>query len=231
VEKLSADRIIGHMTSDPRELEKYRAHAQELQKFGLDDSIRSKASKQKFRPFVHAEVLLLDWLERDGGTHPSRFFNDYKYIGCSKPTCRLCGYLFSVHPSGVEIRRPHGNLYTNWRMPDVYEDQGPWAKINREKLMSKMLEPVRNETFRTLIEKLPGGKRYDSNTDPTYPIDSILGGMVDMRLQEASQKDLDFESSDYEAIRSPAELDLFDESKDFTYDGDDYDEEDGGVKL
>jgi hypothetical protein len=102
-DKMSADRIVIHMTADDAKQKEYRAHAQELQKFELDESIRNLASPQKFRPIVHAEVLLLDWLERDGGTHPSRLFNGYKYLGCSKPLCRLCEHYFSVHASGVEV--------------------------------------------------------------------------------------------------------------------------------
>jgi hypothetical protein len=82
---MSADRIVRHTTADDAKQEEYKGHAQELQKFELDKSTRNMASPQKFEPIVHAEVLDLDWLERYGGTHPSRFFNGYKYIGCSKP--------------------------------------------------------------------------------------------------------------------------------------------------
>jgi hypothetical protein len=77
---------------------------------------------------------------------------------------------------------------------------------------------------------LPEGKRHDSNTDPTYPIGSISGRWAeDMEHLVASQKDLGFDSSDNEEMRSPAALDSFDESKEFTLEGDD--ESDGGVKL
>jgi hypothetical protein len=218
------------MTADDAKQKEYRAHAQELQKFELDESIRNLTSPQKFRPIVHAEVLLLDWLERDGGTHPSRFFNGYKYLGCSKPLCRLCEHYFSVHASGVEVRPPHRNLYMNWRMPDVYEDQGPQAIKDREKLMAKVLELVRKDTFRVLVEKLPEGKRHDSNTDPTFPIGSISGGRAeDMEDLNASLKGLDFNSSNHETICSPPDSDPFGESKEYTPESDDGD--DGGVKL
>jgi hypothetical protein len=175
VERLSAEQIIGRMTSDPKVMESYKALAQELEKFGLDQNIRERAGHRKFRPIVHAEVLLLESLGRDGGTHPSRFFNGYKYIGCSKPTCRLCDYYFSFHASGVEVRPTHRNLYPNWRMPDVYRDQGPGAEKEREKLMNKILARIREDAFRTLSEKVPERKTHDSNTEPTYPIDSIPG--------------------------------------------------------
>jgi hypothetical protein len=116
-------------------------------------------------------------------------------------------------------------------MPDVYEDQGPQAKIDREKLIAKMLDLIRKDTFRTLIEKLPEGKRHDSNTDPTYPIGSISGEWAeDMERLVASQKNLDLNSSDYAETRSPAGPDSFDESKELISEGDD-DNYDGGVNL
>jgi len=196
-EKMSADLIIGRMTSDPAKLAEYRAHAQELQKCGLDESIRANTDRKKFRPFVHAEVLLLDWIESDGGTHPSKFFNGYKYIGCSKPTCRLCEQYFTVHTSGVQVRSPHRNLYTNWRMPDVYEDQGLQAVKDRNELLNKMLDLVKRDTFRVLVERIPEGKRHDSNTDPTYPIGSTASRRNERgEYLEASLRSLNLDSLD-----------------------------------
>jgi hypothetical protein len=44
-----------------------------------------------------------------------------------------------------------------------------------------------------LVEKVPEGKRHDSNTDPTYQIGSIYGGRTDdVEHLEASLKDLHF---------------------------------------
>ncbi len=235
-DRMTADRIIGCMTSDPREMREYKSHAQELQKFELDKAIRKKTNRQKFHPIVHAEVLLLDWLERDGVTRATRFFNRFRYIGCSKPTCRLCEYYFSVHASGVEVRSPHRNLYWNWRMPDVYEDQGLQATKNREKLMNKILEFVRKDAFRVLVEKVPEGKRHDSNTDPTYQLYSIsVGRTEDLELLEAGLKSFDFDSSDSEAKVKRIEPVSFERGKESTpeSDGDDgdNDNEDGNVGL
>lgn len=236
--KMSADRIVGCMTSDAKKLEEYKAHAQELQKFKLDKLIQVKTGPKKFRPIVHAEVLLLDWLERNGGTRPSRFFNGYKYIGCSKPTCRLCEHYFSVHASRVEIRSPHRNLYPNWRMPDVYEDQGRQAAKERERLMDKILELVRKDTFRVLVERVPEGKRHDSNTDPTYQICSVPdGGTEYVEDLVASLKGLDFVSSHYDDnfwpgsfVRSMESTPEVDDDEDDDDDNDD-DDNDGGVRL
>jgi hypothetical protein len=230
LEELSAECIIGRMTSDPKVMATYRAHAQELQKFGLDGKIRNHAGKKKFRPIVHAEVLLLEWLETNGGTHLSRFFNNYKYIGCSKPTCRLCDYYFSVHTSGVAVRPTHRNLYHSWRMPDVYQDQGPRAVKEREKFMNEMLVRIREDAFRTLIEKLPEGKHHDSNTEPTYLIDSIPSREPeDMEHLVASLEDFDIRYSESKAMHNSNETVSFDESSVFAAESDD--EEDGGVKV
>jgi hypothetical protein len=203
-ERLSAQDMIGRMTSNQREMAKYRSHAQELQKHGLDTIMREKADWRTFRPLVHAEVLLLDSLEKDGGTHPSRFYSEYKYIGCSKPTCLLCAYYFSIHESGVEVRPTHRNLYPYWRMPDVCEHDGLQAGKDREDLMNKIVERVRKDAFRVLQEKLPDGKRHDSNTEPTYPNDSISGGvLVGFEHLSANLKELDLDFSEYEDVPSP----------------------------
>jgi hypothetical protein len=233
-DKMTADRIIGCMTSDQKKMKEYKSYAQELQKFELDKAIRNKTNRQKFHPIVHAEVLLLDWLERDGGTRANRFFNDFRYIGCSKPTCRLCEYYFSVHTSGVEVRSPHRNLYYNWRMPDVYEDQGPQAAKARENLMNKILEFVRKDAFRVLVEKVPEGKRHDSNTDPTYQLCSISVGKTEvMEHLEAGVKSLDFDFSDSEAVFKLIEPASIERGKDSTPESDDNDDnnDDGGVSL
>jgi hypothetical protein len=229
-EALSADSIIGRMTSDPGIMASCRGQALELQKFGLDEGIQKQAGHKNFRPIVHAEVLLLDSLEKDSGTHPSRFFNGYKYIGCSKPTCRLCDYFFSVHPSGVEVRQTHRNLYPSWRMPDVLQSQGPRAEKEREKHMNKIVARIREDAFRTMNEKIPERKHHDSNTEPTYPFDSVPGWEPGyMEHATAILKDLKIEALDPETIQDINERVLLDGSTIFQEGSDD--EEDGGVKL
>jgi len=228
---MTAHGIIGRMTSNLDQQEEYRAHAEELQRVGLDQSLQTQAKKRTLRPIVHAEVLLLESLEGDSGTHPSKFFNGYKYIGCSKPTCRLCCHYFSVHPSGVEVRPTHHNLYPAWRMPDVYKDQGPQAERGRSDLMNKVLFLIRKDAFRVLKEKLAEGKRHDSNTDSTYPRGSAsvgsLGPMEDLML---SLSNLDIHSSDYkETMSSITEAGSFDEDEGFASEV--VREDDGGVKL
>lgn len=116
-----AQAIIGRMVG-PAQVQKYRDHACAAQRFGLDDEI-AKQWHSDIRPYVHAEILLLDWLQNTpGGTNPYRFFKGWQYIGASKPTCGLCKiYTDEIAPE-VRVRATHSNIYYNWRLPDVYQD-------------------------------------------------------------------------------------------------------------
>lgn len=168
---VNAESMLGRMGSEA-EMKQYKAHAEELQKFDLDRRIRDQASNPLFKPLVHAEVLVHQSLLDEygpSGLRPSHFFDGHKYIGSSKPTCRLCDYYFTASATGIEVRKTHGNLYIGWRAPDVYEHQGEAAKERRKQILIKVNHKVREDTFRTLAEKVPERKDHDSNTDPTFP--------------------------------------------------------------
>ncbi|KAI4596875.1 hypothetical protein KJ359_005220 [Pestalotiopsis sp. 9143b] len=144
---------------------KFREYAKSLQNFDLDARIQQGWSKESFRPIVHAEVLLLDWLERNGGTADHRFFNDWKYIGSSKPTCKLCHYYFECHGSMIQHRPSHGNLYISWRVPDVYTTQGEHVVEARQVIVDKVLDKIRKDAFSLVEQRVPPSyKDHDSNT-------------------------------------------------------------------
>ncbi len=121
-----ADGIIGRMTGDEGEIRVYKDFVGTLQAFALDDRIKIQYSRE-CSTTVHSEIVLLDWLQNHGGIDSSRFFDGWKYIGSSKPTCKLCHYYFIDHQSGVEHRQSHGNLYPAWRFPDVLPSHGQSA--------------------------------------------------------------------------------------------------------
>ena len=168
-----ANEIIGRMTSNKTMIAMYRSHAESLQQYDLDERIQEHSTNKRFKPIVHAEALLLDSLVTDKLINPSNFFGGWLYIGCSKPTCRLCHYFFAAHPSGVQVRPTHRNIYSNWKMPDVYSDQGPDAPKQRERIIDTMLVSIREDAFRMLEQKQPERKIHDSNDDPTEAIFSV----------------------------------------------------------
>ncbi|KAI8250141.1 hypothetical protein K4K58_010131 [Colletotrichum sp. SAR11_239] len=84
---VTAVSIVENMIADDDEeksdlLEK----ALEMQRFGVNDIILAQISKRSFRPRVHAEILVHNYLLEQGLQHPREYWNSWKYIGSSKPT-------------------------------------------------------------------------------------------------------------------------------------------------
>lgn len=234
--RVNADAIIGRMTGDGTKMREYRAHAEELQKFELDVKIKDQAAKSTFKPLVHAEVLIHQSMVDEfgpAGPHSSQFFNDYRYIGSSKPTCRLCDYYFTASATGIDVRKTHRNLYINWRAPDVYSHQGEAAARRRQQVLIKVCDRVREDAFRTLAEKVPERKNHDSNTDPTFPALNhgtsvgFDGGWRDADLDDVAtsmrQLDLRESSEEVQEVRTGPSLTA---ASDF-----DADDDEGGARL
>jgi hypothetical protein len=153
--------IIGRMTNDPDDMHAFREYARDMRKFDLDERIRQKCSN--VRPFIHAEVLVQDWIEREGYQRRLRFFNDWKYIGCSKPPCRMCAYYFEACGSDIELRASHGNIYANWQFPDAH-GPGRSASTKWQKALNSTMEKIRRDAFKVMAEKCSAGKKHDSIT-------------------------------------------------------------------
>lgn len=147
----SASKIIGHMSDDRKKVAHFRNLAKDLQRepYDLDKRIKAQIEKLSFKPIIHCEVLVLDWILRDSA-HLPEFFNGIRYIGTSKRACKLCDYFFQAHPSRVKTRPSHGNVYPNWAFPTVFESDGEEALEIRQKMLNSLKESVRNDTFRVL---------------------------------------------------------------------------------
>jgi hypothetical protein len=155
------------------------------QNFELDKVIEDEWTSNSFRPIVHAEILVHNWLEKTGGTRPERFFRNWQYVGCSKPVCKLCHYYFSSHPSGVQIRGTHGNLYRSWRMPDYADVCGLRTKeealAKRHEILQSIMGNLRQCVLRTLSEKSTDSRPCDSNTISSFALND---GRIGMGVQD-----------------------------------------------
>ncbi|KAK7733312.1 hypothetical protein SLS53_008209 [Cytospora paraplurivora] len=232
---LTAEAIIGRMTPDSERGLAYKRRVQELQHFGdLDQTIQAQVRNKCFLPIVHAEALVHQSIISDpdpgselGSLHPSNFFNGDKYIGCSKPTCRLCHYYFEASADGIQVRQTHRNLYPNWRVPDVYQHQGEEAVKKRENIINKMLVPIRKDTFRTIDDKIPERRPHDSNTDPTYDHATSVGYMDERHerlLEGMGQLSIQNVERDEHASASR-------DSRGGLTEADEDDDDEGGVRL
>lgn len=229
---VTGSEIIGRMTPDTAKQAEYRRKFQDLQvKFDVNREIQEKVdAKKQFQPIVHAEVLIHQSIVDDPdpeirNLHPSRFFEHNRYIGSSKPTCRLCDYYFRACQDPVQTRETHRNLYHRWRVPDVYKHQGEEAVARREKILNDMLKWIRDDTFRTFDDKVPERNENDS-TDPTNNLGTSLGyaeGWLKYIPDVVSELSIhDTERDDHiefnEAIGDSAETD-------------DQDDDEGGARL
>jgi len=184
--KINADFCLGRMISDdPSGLATYRAHALELENSGfpLNKTITSIASSSSFKPSVHAEVNLHSHLLRLFSATPQlQFFNQTRYIGASKPTCRLCELYFTHHPSGVTVRAGNRNLYHCWAPPAIVTTPGDRKEKQakeRQRLMDRMLPAMRDEVFLILRERCASHTPNDSwDTPSNVPGAGAGGGTV-----------------------------------------------------
>ncbi|KAH8666855.1 hypothetical protein BX600DRAFT_497583 [Xylariales sp. PMI_506] len=183
---LPVDTIVSRLPST-EDKERYARLAACLPgKDDINKAISDEWTAEKFKPYVHAEPLLLNYLENaeyssdrddtcskyDGAEfEPLRYFNNWAYIGCSKPPCRLCEYYFTAHPGGVKIRKSHGNLYSNWRLPDGPDRGGlscKEAKQQRLHIAKQIMVQLSDEIRRIVQEKVPGTRTHDSSSAAIY---------------------------------------------------------------
>ncbi|KAL7783624.1 hypothetical protein V8C37DRAFT_396943 [Trichoderma ceciliae] len=169
----NAYEILGRITSSDRLIAIYRSRADELQQFGLDEKILKECNDSSQTHIVHAEVLVLDYvLNYLYGSSDTGFWNNWRYIGSSKPTCRLCNYYFAAHPSGVQARESHNNLYPHWRAPDVFDIN---AMNTTEGLLNAVIKRTREDAIRSLESQISQGRAHDSNSFSDLP--SHLGSL------------------------------------------------------
>ncbi|CAG9998921.1 unnamed protein product [Clonostachys byssicola] len=166
VKSYQAEGIVNRMTSNAEYHEKFKQLVNDLQVFDLDQRIQDEYEKASFRPFVHSEAHLHGWLgNTPGGFSESRFFRGWRYIGSSKPTCKLCHYYFQEHGSGVGHRICHSNLYPCWRLPDVPVSAGTAGGQDRRAIYYRIIDRVRNDAFDIIGQKAsPKYRKHDSNT-------------------------------------------------------------------
>lgn len=177
--ELSAAAIVRGMLWDDEDPEPYLEQVARLSGIGLDDEVKGQVKKKKFKPFVHAEVQVHAALIRDDYSRSSQFWSRYKYIGSSKPTCRLCAYYFFERGDGMQVRPTHQNLYLHWRLPDVYPSQGAAEARTHRQLLERITEHVRKDAKRTLDERMPSRRRHDSNDRSSIPSLLRPGDLLD----------------------------------------------------
>ncbi|KAK1238456.1 hypothetical protein MKX07_006602 [Trichoderma sp. CBMAI-0711] len=176
------------MSSDEGKIATYRSLAAELQPLGLDLNILNECNDLSQTHMVHAEILVLDYvLKYMQENDDAKFWNNWRYIGSSKPTCRLCNYYFTAHTSGVQVRESHNNLYPHWRAPDVFDEAAMKAT---EKLLDAVIKRTRADAVRSLESQRLQGRRFDSNSFSYQPWQKTATSVSELISNRPSVSDL-----------------------------------------
>ncbi|KAG9258140.1 uncharacterized protein F5Z01DRAFT_320699 [Emericellopsis atlantica] len=167
--------IVGRMSNDSSEIRVLREKAASFLRCGLDEAIEQEAKKAKSLN-VHCEVLLEDWIAHSPEAKRLSFFRGgqgWKYIGASKPTCRLCKYYFAAKRSDIALRPSHENLYTNWLFPESHGSKNTPQGRQWQTTLNSFMQMIRDDAIRMLNERTAHWKKHDSNTYATPSVRSI----------------------------------------------------------
>ncbi|KAM7215326.1 hypothetical protein V8F06_009283 [Rhypophila decipiens] len=158
--------LINRLFPDVIERDTCLEQAQQLQHLTnrqLDSELRKQFEFKYFKPFVHCEILVHDWIIRWAGGNPTpdMFFFRRKYIGVGKPTCQLCWSYLSNHNSAI------GGSTTS---VDSVDDNGGNTSGVDECTLSSVKNDMRGRSETVMAEQV--------RDEPEPEVESDGGGVV-----------------------------------------------------
>ncbi|KAM0484850.1 hypothetical protein ACHAP7_002867 [Fusarium lateritium] len=197
---LTSSIIMEHITAEEKLQDLQLSQiADDLKQLGVDEIIQQFRDSRKFKPVLHAELLVNKYLLETGQTTAECYWNRWNYIGSSKPTCRLCHYYFeALQGEKPTVRSSHNNMYRNWRLPDFRNDEG--LTLARDELLTRIAQRMRMDVVETIREKRIKRKARDSNTYSSVP--EIL------RINESSTDSIEDSGQESNASTVPDDGDV-----------------------
>ncbi|KXJ87909.1 hypothetical protein Micbo1qcDRAFT_167044 [Microdochium bolleyi] len=193
--KLTAHDIVSEILPPGRDRDDCSTIARNMAIMGVDDKIQERVGNKNWRPIVHAEMNLHAYILDNDKSHETHYWNEWKYIGSSKPTCRLCEHYFQAHSDDVQVRRSHGNLYTTWRLPVLDEDGLGDQHKDRATLVEDVTAAVMKDLRQTLHDKLIRGRAHDTTTSASLEFHQDFALDIDGQAFSDTNQD-DFSSDD-----------------------------------
>ena len=137
---------------------------------------------KNFSPLMHAEIQVLEhfWERR-------KFFEDDRYIGCSKPACYCCHMYIQHHPAGCAVPQTSRNVYLNWGLKMLPQgSRNPEYKHQRD-ILNEMAKSIRKDALDQILRKTSAPPWHpDSQTGFTLRAPSVQ----DEALQTTDQAPL-----------------------------------------
>jgi hypothetical protein len=161
--------ILGRMLpKDSRDIARYQEDLDFMDmKFKLQERLDKVYNEKSFRPRVHAELNLLEHFY----SNKLSFFDDDRFIGCSKPACYCCYHYISQHPGDFVHPPSYGSRCLNWQPPDLVNSGDEQGKFHQRDILNKVIRKIRLDTFRH-IEQRRGRSHWrpDSTTGITFSV-------------------------------------------------------------
>ncbi|KAI8944734.1 hypothetical protein F4801DRAFT_172088 [Xylaria longipes] len=136
-------------------------------KYHIQDGVSRQYEDDNFKPLVHAEIQVLDYFY----SAKRRYFDDARYIGCSKPSCYCCHLYILHHPARCVEPQTSKKLYLNWGLRALSGADDPLYLQQRD-ILNKMVITIREDALDQVIRKAePIRWHADSQTGITQGMD------------------------------------------------------------
>jgi OTT_1508-like deaminase len=151
---------------------------------GLYDKVLGIYRSDTFRPRVHAELAVLEAVY----AADIQFFDDDRYIACSKPACFCCYHYISNHPGRFIRPSSHNKVWPNWRPPALDQPEEYGSQKRRQDIMNKLTEEVRAAALDRVLKRSGARRRRPDSTTgiATTDMHSIHVGLIE--AEEAAQR-------------------------------------------
>lgn len=119
------------------------------QHFNIEARLKEEYASKNFKPRVHAEIQVLEHFWKD-----RRFFDDDRYIGCSKPPCYCCHLYMQHHPAKCVVPQTSRKIYNTWGLAALdSQDQG---YKHQKDILNEMAKSIRRDALDRILSKTPG---------------------------------------------------------------------------
>ncbi|KAJ2989312.1 hypothetical protein NUW58_g3533 [Xylaria curta] len=137
-------------------------------KYHIQEGVNGHYRDKNFNPVIHAEVQVLDHFY----SAKLQYFEDDRYIGCSKAACYCCHLYILNHPARCVEPQTSKKLYLNWGLRAL-SGAGDQLYVQQRDILNKMVETIREDALDQVIRKAgPIRWHADSQTGITQEIEA-----------------------------------------------------------
>ncbi|KAI0433243.1 hypothetical protein F5Y09DRAFT_299436 [Xylaria sp. FL1042] len=139
------------------------------QRFDLVTRFKKEYDSKNFSPLMHAEIQVLEhfWGKR-------QFFDDDRYIGCSKPACYCCHLYMQHHPARCVVPQTSRNVYLNWGLRALSQGSRDAEYTHQRDILNEMVKSIRKDALDQILRKTSAAPWHpDSQTGFTLRASSV----------------------------------------------------------